>query len=448
LAEDEGEMEVDEEGSDGQDDEDESSEESDALEDDEDLDEADDPELRRKIEDVLRINGIEAATGETDDDSEEELMDDEQMFAIDEQLAAVFKARSEEKKGGKGMVDAQREATHYKNRVLDLVDTFMKKQPQSVFIPRFILPLVELIVSTSSDEKQLADKATGILRSRIGKAKEVSSSVDQEQLSTVLEELHSRARKAPSTDVLTTLNQCSLYVSRALIHAGHTDDVLNAYRRSLVDFATRKASRLNTNFLQDFIRRNPAKAWEIRDNLLDATRTAINGYRQSQVFQLIAALINQLSVLDDKTAGPLIFMPQLREAILDVASKACEGETATLSPAHLKEVLKLATSAVRQTKRVSTSPADVATIWNPSDWESLSTKLAASDTFKSVTGLQNLCKQVAQLAGAPGGKELGGDKAGKKTAPPKRKVGTLGENNEDGEGLKKSKHKKAKKSKT
>jgi hypothetical protein len=61
-------------------------------------DEEVDPELRRKIEEALRVNGIEPATGETDSE-EEELMDDDQMIAIDEQLAQVFRARANEKKG-------------------------------------------------------------------------------------------------------------------------------------------------------------------------------------------------------------------------------------------------------------------------------------------------------------------------------------------------------------
>ena len=48
------------------------------------------------------MNGISAATGESDDESEEELMDDDQMLAIDEQLAAAFKARASEKGRRKG----------------------------------------------------------------------------------------------------------------------------------------------------------------------------------------------------------------------------------------------------------------------------------------------------------------------------------------------------------
>ena len=59
-------------------------------------------ELRNKIEEALRVNGIQAATGETDSE-DEELMDDDQMMAVDEQLAQVFRSRTNEKKVGKGV---------------------------------------------------------------------------------------------------------------------------------------------------------------------------------------------------------------------------------------------------------------------------------------------------------------------------------------------------------
>ncbi len=74
--------------------------------DEEDEDEAIDDEealaLRNKIEQALRVNGIEPASGDTDSE-EEELMDDDQMMAIDEQLAEVFRSQTNEKKLGKRM---------------------------------------------------------------------------------------------------------------------------------------------------------------------------------------------------------------------------------------------------------------------------------------------------------------------------------------------------------
>ncbi|EMD34453.1 hypothetical protein CERSUDRAFT_55542 [Gelatoporia subvermispora B] len=286
--EDEDEEMDDEEASDEE--EEESSPESD--EEEEDADEEEDLELRRKIEEALRVNGIEAATGESDEESEE-LMDDEQMMALDEQLAAVFRARANEKKPGKD-VDAQREATHFKNRVLDLVDSFLKKQPTNPLVLRVLLPLADLVLGTGRDEKQLSDKATGILRSRIGKSKDVPSNMDVEVAIEVLKELHSRARKAPSADVLSTLAQCTVFLARSLFHAAAQDQVLDIYRQSLADFVTRKASRLNSAFFQEFIRRHPDAAWALRSDLLDLTGKAVNVYRQCQAFSLLHTLITQV----------------------------------------------------------------------------------------------------------------------------------------------------------
>jgi len=72
--------------------------ESDGDDSGDDSDEEVDLELRKKIEEALRVNGIEPATGETDSE-EEELMDDDQMMALDEQLAQVFRSRTNERKG-------------------------------------------------------------------------------------------------------------------------------------------------------------------------------------------------------------------------------------------------------------------------------------------------------------------------------------------------------------
>jgi DNA polymerase phi len=92
------------------------------------------------------------------------------------------------------------------------------------------------------------------------------------------------------------------------------------------------------------------------------------------------------------------FMPSLRDALLGVLTKACEDKS--LSAAQMKDLLKLASSSARQTKRLCT-PEQLSTTWTPSAWNQLRVQLAASDRFKSSTALLNACKQLAQLTGAP-----------------------------------------------
>ncbi len=194
-------------------------------------------------------------------------------------------------------MDAQREATHYKNRVLDLLDAFVRKQPASPLILRLVLPLVEIVSSSGSDEKQLADKTKGILRARLGKAKDTPAEIDSEQAAEILREVHVRARKAVSPDLLVTLDQCSLFLVKCLLQAQAEAPVLDAYRASLREYITRKSSRLNNNFFQDFIRRHPSVAWELRTEFLEVVGDAVNGYRKTQVFHLLDILLQQTSSL-------------------------------------------------------------------------------------------------------------------------------------------------------
>lgn len=76
-----------------------SDQEQDEEDEEEEMDEDEALALRNKIEQALRVNGIEPPTG--DSESEEDLMDDEQMMEIDVQLAEVFRSQISENKSGK-----------------------------------------------------------------------------------------------------------------------------------------------------------------------------------------------------------------------------------------------------------------------------------------------------------------------------------------------------------
>ncbi|KAL1709805.1 DNA polymerase phi-domain-containing protein, partial [Schizophyllum commune] len=390
-------MEVDEEGDEDEEEEDED-EESEADEDEEDSDEDDEDdaeaaELRKKIEDALRVNGIEPANEE--DDEDDDLMDDDQMMAIDEQLTEVFKASAS---GKKKDVDAQREATHFKNRVLDLVDVFLKQQPTSPLIIRLLLPLADLIVSSGPDEQQLADKAKGIIRARLAKAKDTPTSPNADAVKTALNELHSRARRARSSDHLSVLSMVSLYLAKTALHLGAEDTVVAAYKESLADFLTRKNSSLNTSFFQEIIKRHVSVGWQLRTELLELSGKAVNAYRRCQAYQLVQTLLNQLPSLTLAHDEVASFMELLQRSLVETITGACDGSV-NLNAAQLKELLKLANSAARQSQK---QPENVKAVWTASTWTSLSDRLSSSDKFKASTGLHKTCQQIAQLiSGTP-----------------------------------------------
>ncbi|KAG6821076.1 hypothetical protein H0H93_007235 [Arthromyces matolae] len=353
-------------------------------------DEEEDVELRKKIEEALRVNGVEAATGDSD---EEELMDDEQMMAIDEQLAAVFRMRTNEKKPGKD-VDVQREATHFKNRVLDLVDTFAKKQPSSALVVRLIPPLIDIVSGAGQDERQLADKAKGILRSRITKSKETPTDVDPQLISTLFSDIHTRARKVHSSDMLAIFSQCSLYLFRIQAHSHSEQPLIQTYRESLADFLTRKNSALNSHFFQEFFRRHPASAWALRNDILELSGRAINAYRREQAHQLLETLVNQLSAMSDlNLADAAEFTTRLQKTLLQVVEDACD-EKINLNAAQLKGIFKLVLVTTRQMQRIDRT-------WKPESWRSIAERLGSSERFKKSPGLAKMCEQIVRTSNLP-----------------------------------------------
>lgn len=154
-----------------------------------------------------------------------------------------------------------------------------------------MLPLIELATKSGNDERQLSDKARGILNNRLAKLKDPLQEVDQDYAKTILDELHIRARKAHSSDALATLGHSSLFICRVLTNVGCETSVLQLYRESLADFMTRKASSLNITFFKDFITRYPALGWRLRDDVLDTSPKAINVYRKCQAFQLLNTIL-------------------------------------------------------------------------------------------------------------------------------------------------------------
>lgn len=174
---------------------------------------------------------------------------------------------------------------------------FIKKQPSSQLVLRFILPLADLVAGCGSDEQQLADKARGILQSRIGKAKELPLQPDVKDITDVLNELHTRVRKPRYSSLLAALSQCSLYASKILITADSEASVLKEYKDSLTDFMTRKGSAFNPAFFQDFIQRFPSSGWKLGDDLLDLSSRSVNVYRQCQAYHLVHVMVSQLPKL-------------------------------------------------------------------------------------------------------------------------------------------------------
>ena len=204
----------------------------------------------------------------------------------------------------------QREAAHFKIRVLDFVDTFIKERPESPYIPQIVLPLIRTIMGSGPGEKQLAEKTIGILKTRFTTpkvlpcldpdSKEVT--LDTESLTNDFEQLHEIARRASLSqsglsEIVTT---STIYLAKVLAHTGMQGTVTAAYVASLDDFVTRKHSKIWSAYISDFVRRSsPVLSWPLRDKILEACSVgkAINAYRQMASFEILSVFLSTVTQL-------------------------------------------------------------------------------------------------------------------------------------------------------
>ena len=146
-------------------------------------------------------------------------MNDDEMFALDSQLTTVFAERRKVANGTKKREtkDAKVNIINFKNRVLDLLDIFIKKQHTHRLVLDLILPLLVLIRTTTS--KQIADRACGYVRelNQRCKGKELPVLKKDKHAWKLLDAVHEEALVHGSKAHAAAYSQGSLLVAKCLM---------------------------------------------------------------------------------------------------------------------------------------------------------------------------------------------------------------------------------------
>lgn len=162
--EDEDMIDVDEEDSDievAEGDDADSDKEEEDNEDEEGEDAAEVADFEAKLAAALGTHRADQDLHAAESDSDADMNDDE-MEEIDSQLANVFRARRQVVSQHKDKKDARENMINFKNRVLDLLEIFVKKCHSRLLALDLLLPLLRL--ARRSTVKQIANKATAVLR--------------------------------------------------------------------------------------------------------------------------------------------------------------------------------------------------------------------------------------------------------------------------------------------
>lgn len=390
------------------DDEDAASESGSAEDDDEAEDETDaavDPELRKRLAEALQVSGMaEEDEDEDEDDSSEDeesddesvTMDDDAMLALDDKLAAIFKSQAAGKKQNQASIV---ENMHFKSRVLDLIEIYLRKQAANALVFRFIPSLIRLAQMTGPEEKSVAIKSANVLTRRFEKSDTVPTVTDVAAVTEVLDEIHSMARSAPNKDIAKLCSQCSIAVAKSLAHSQHPAPVVSAYQTSLKDYMTKKTSKLAPSLINDLLARQPLQAWALRDDLVRyAGGAAVNAFHTEEALNMLAALSKQLSALSKAVDADEInaFISDCQKVIYDNLEQVASGSL-SWNASRVKEAIKTALQIARHSTTVLDSPEAVAEAWDVKRLRKVQSALEQSASVKNTPSVFTLLSQLALM---------------------------------------------------
>ncbi|KAJ3284320.1 DNA-directed DNA polymerase [Rhizoclosmatium sp. JEL0117] len=378
-------------GDEEEDDEEDEDDEND--DDDDDEDEADEPEesveeLKNRLKAALGGVADDAADmnpDDAEDDDDEKSLNDEEMEAFDEKLSAIFRERKKVKTEQR---DKKQQVLHFKLRVVDLIELFIKKQPANPLILSLIMPSLAVVIETadSDESRELHTKMTTLIKTKLATVKEVPPVESLESGLALLKEIQELAAKSPSASVAGLCSAMSLLVTRSIAHshpegvavtsgpstaetpskkkktakvaaapsdaAVKSSPVIQIYAASLTDFLTKKKSKVQTSLFLDLCNRHPALGLQLLPDMAECISKGDveKGFKVVQAFNIISACLQKLPVKEN-TANlaalkrfQLAFVPALL-----AASQLNDEKGMTL--ARVKELVKPSISIVKRLKK-------------------------------------------------------------------------------------------------
>ncbi|KAF2101864.1 hypothetical protein NA57DRAFT_33871 [Rhizodiscina lignyota] len=215
-------------------------------------------------EELLKLDAVLAKTlgtmmpgeqADADSESDDEDMDDDQMMALEPALAKIFKERRDATSKKQDRKEAKERMINFKNRALDLVAIYTKKEHANPLALGLILPLLDLIGSSSS--QQLAEKAFKILKTYFDscKGKDLPVPTDMEAAWALLEGIHDSAGRYPAKMYGSACSRASLFVAKVLValDEDNYDRVADIYGNTQKQWHRSKDSKVQTAMFIEWI---------------------------------------------------------------------------------------------------------------------------------------------------------------------------------------------------
>lgn len=325
-------------------------------------------------------NALAKDQEEEDSDASSEPVDDDEMLALDANLAALFQRRT----GATTTKVQNTQGLHLRLKLSELFSRFVKSKPDPLLTARLITPMLNLIRKPASGEEELKKKVfkilTDILRQPITKLDEEQKKahlLTPEEWFKIFKKTFLIAQSVEASDISKLCSQAILWLINLgnlhlakfnLIETSHPVSIQfkQLYETSLKEFCLKKNSKLQPKFFLGFFNKFSMIAWNLKDTLLEflISSDTVNAYRRIQIVNLLQSLMMAYAAESAPNCHSdlLACMPSVRTHLLSVlkqgiSSSGVDGTNKSMeknmNTAKIKELLKVLTTLVKLTIRLS-----------------------------------------------------------------------------------------------
>ncbi|KAI9313750.1 DNA polymerase phi-domain-containing protein [Dichotomocladium elegans] len=364
-----------------------------------------DEELRHKLEEVMKKEGVLAGS-----DDEEEDLDDDAMAEFDDKLAEVFRQKKLEKKAKK---DVQLSVIHFKIYVMDLIIIFVRKNPSNPMVLDIIVPLLNILRATpaKSVTSQFAQKIMAFLKNKLPKIPEYPKEHDG-HIVDIFKAVYDFAKATNSKEISDMCIQLALYLRKCVLGGSDVelDESLPAKAKKEIEklnaieseaakiYMTKKTTRLRKDLVAVPLERSPFSSWPLLETLVDyiSPASCANHFKHTQALQLITAVVQRTvgkksEIYNEKFATLAPKIASKVQEVLEMSKNA--GDKNVLNYAEMRTFIRFASTMIRfHKKAVKDDSKKINEVWK-SEWFSSVTSMEMYDK----QGMQVTCKQLFGL---------------------------------------------------
>ncbi|CAL7951593.1 unnamed protein product [Xylocopa violacea] len=297
-------------------DEEDSDNETDTLSDsdhdsnEESVDENEDETVTDRLRMAVRQALGDASVQTDDEDIDVDNINEEEGKRLDESLAAAFRILRENRQSRSRKQEKSAQAlTHFRIRVVDLLETYLDTAPSMPIVFDMLLPLFTLLEYCIKDphQKPLQDRIRSCLKtlSAVKKFKDTEN-VDEELLTVILKALIEKGERTTSVyhEMSDKLAECCTFLVRCAQQANiSTDAVVQIYGENLTAFFKRRDCVLSPLLFKNILQLQWEGNWQLAPLLVDfAFDSTVRSFRRGYALEFLTLFYNngRLVHLDTK----------------------------------------------------------------------------------------------------------------------------------------------------